>query len=43
MCVRPAVEAAASAVRVDAEAELGGDHHLAAEGRQRLAHELLVS
>ena len=29
-------------LRIDVEAELGGDHHLVAEGRERLAHQLLV-
>ena len=28
--------------RIDVEAELGGDHHLAAERRERLADQLLV-
>src|SRR5262245_37446428 len=28
--------------RIDVVAELGGDHHLTANGRERLTHELLV-
>ena len=41
--LRPAVEAALLAgLRIEIEAELGGDHHLSAERRQRFAHELLV-
>src|SRR6266542_330869 len=40
----PAVEGAPVCLAVEGglEAELGGEHNLAAEGRQRLAHELLV-
>ena len=38
----PAVEARLLAVRVDVEPELGGDHHLLADRRERLAHQLLV-
>src|SRR5579885_165510 len=41
--LRPAVEAALRAsLRIEIEAELGGDHHLPAERRERLAHQLLV-
>ena len=41
--LRPAVEAALPARRgVDVEAELGGDHHLVAQRRKRLADQLLV-
>ena len=38
----PAVEADLLAVGVEFEAELGGDHHLAPKGRQRLAHQLFI-
>src|SRR5439155_15793554 len=38
----PRVEAVARAVRVDAEAELGGDDHPVAHGAQRFADERLV-
>ena len=38
----PAVQAPLLPVRVDVEAELGGDHHLVAERGERLADELLV-
>ncbi len=41
--LRPAVEAALLAgLRIDIEAEFGGDHDLLAEGRQRFADKLLV-
>ena len=33
---------ACSAVRIEVEPELGGDHHLLAERGERFAHELLV-
>src|SRR4249919_4134942 len=40
---RPTVEpSAALTAGVDLEPELGGDHHLAPNGRERLAHQLLV-
>jgi hypothetical protein len=38
----PAVQASLLAVGVDVEPKLGGDHHLLADGRERLAHQLLV-
>ena len=41
MCSGPAVEPGLLAV-LDVEAELGGDHHLVADRRERLADQLLV-
>ena len=38
----PAVQARAACRRVELEAELGGDHHLVAERRERFADQLLV-
>ena len=38
----PAVQARLLPVRVDVEPELGGDHHLLADRREGLAHQLLV-
>ena len=40
--LRPAVEAGLLPVGLDLEAELGGDDHLCAERRERLAHEFFV-
>ena len=41
--LRPAIQAATLlAVGVDLEPELSGNHHLVADGRERLAHQLLV-
>ena len=40
--LRPAVQAALLAFRANLEPELGGDHHLLAEGSERFAHEFFV-
>jgi hypothetical protein len=41
--LRPAVEGGGAAgIGADVEAELGGDHHLPAEGSESFTHELLI-
>ena len=42
MCSGRLSRPAACRSRIELEAELGGDHHLVAEGRQGLAHQFFV-
>jgi len=40
--VRSAIEAIARTIRVEAEAELGGDRHVVAERRERFSHQHFI-